>query len=50
MEVRMIDIDQDEKIEPTKKRCPICGGRMMVYKGVYRCPDCSSTEDIARRY
>ncbi|VVB94297.1 Uncharacterised protein [uncultured archaeon] len=45
----MIDINKDEKKEFTEIRCPICGGRMIGHKGVYRCPDCEGSEDIARR-
>ncbi len=45
----MIDTYQDGKNEFTEIRCPICGGRMIGYKGVYRCPDCEDSDDIARR-
>ena len=50
MEVRMSDANKDTGSEFIEIRCPICGGRMIGHKGIYRCPDCSSSEDIARRY
>ncbi|VVB94620.1 Uncharacterised protein [uncultured archaeon] len=44
----MSDEDKDKKSNP-EIRCPICGGRMIGHKGIYRCPDCDADEDIARR-
>ncbi len=46
----MSDKDKDKKREATELRCPTCGGRMVGYKGVYRCPECEGSEDTARRY
>ncbi len=50
MEVRMKNLTIEEKKEIKEVRCPTCGGRMLEYKGIYRCPDCEGSEDTARRY
>ncbi len=50
MEVRMKDLTTGDKKEIKEVRCPTCGGRMLEYKGIYRCPDCEGSEDTARRY
>jgi tRNA(Ile2) C34 agmatinyltransferase TiaS len=50
VEVGMSVKDIDDKRENIEMRCPMCGGRMLEYKGIYRCPDCEGSEDITRRY
>ncbi len=46
----MNDKDKDKKRETIETQCPMCGGSLVEYKGVYRCPDCEISEDTARRY
>ncbi len=48
--VRMSDEYLDKQNKVVEMRCPICGGRMVGHKGIYRCPDCDASEDTARRW